>query len=84
MPKASTKGQQHAAQLRSREYRTFIEKIKSKIRVAQVKASLSVNTELIRLYWYIGRSVIERQHRDGWGSSVIEQMSHDIQKESFY
>ena len=67
--------------LNSKEYRLFIENIKSKIRAAQVKASFSVNAELIQLYWEIGRSVIDRQNKDGWGSSVIEQMSRDIQKE---
>ena len=69
------------ATLGSQEYRSFIENIKSKIRSAQVKASFSVNAELIRLYWDIGLSVIDRQGKNKWGSSVIEQMSHDIQKE---
>ena len=36
--------------LSSQEYGLFIENIKSKIRSAQVKASFSVNAELIRLY----------------------------------
>jgi predicted nuclease of restriction endonuclease-like (RecB) superfamily len=67
--------------LSSREYRSFIENIKSKIRTAQIKASFSVNVELIRLYWDIGRSVIDRQNKNGWGTSVIEQMARDIQKE---
>jgi len=67
--------------LSSQEYRLFIENIKSKIRSAQLKASFSVNTELIGLYWDIGRSVVDRQNKEGWGASVIEHMSHDIQKE---
>lgn len=75
------RGRRFSKQLRTKEYRAFIQTIKSKIRAAQVKASLSVNAELIRLYWDIGRSVIDRQHQEGWGASVIEQMAGDIQKE---
>jgi predicted nuclease of restriction endonuclease-like (RecB) superfamily len=63
-----------------RDYRSFIESIKSKIRIAQIKASLSVNAELIRLYWDIGRLVVERQKKDGWGTAVIKRISSDIQK----
>ena len=70
-----------AKQIDSRTYRPFIENIKAKIRTAKVKASLSVNSELIWLYWDIGRSVLDRQTKDGWGTSVIEQMARDIQKE---
>ena len=64
-----------------KEYRLFIEEIKSKIRSAQIKASFSVNTELIRLYWDIGCTVVKRQHKDGWGTSVIDRISVDIQRE---
>lgn len=67
--------------MNSKEYRSFIEDIKSKIRAAQVKASFSVNAELIRLYWDIGCSVVDRQMKGGWGSSVVDQMSLDIHKE---
>ncbi len=77
-PKKMSKSSGH---FNSVEYREFIAGIKSKIRVAQIKASLSVNTELIYLYWDIGRSVVERQKKDGWGTSVIEQISRDIQKD---
>ena len=64
--------------LSSQEYRLFIENIKLKIRSAQVKASFSVNAELIRLYWDIGRSVIDRQNKNGWGTSVIEQLCRPL------
>jgi predicted nuclease of restriction endonuclease-like (RecB) superfamily len=66
---------------KTKEYRKFIDDIKSRIRAARVKASLSVNAELIHLYLDIGQSVVERQKKDGWGASIIEQMSRDIQKD---
>lgn len=69
------------AHFKSKEYRKFIDDIKSRIRAARLKASLSVNAELIQLYLDIGQSVVERQKKDGWGASIIEQMSRDIQKD---
>ena len=62
-------------------YPLLLEEIKSRIRSAQVKAALSVNRELIELYWGIGKSIVARQHNEGWGKSVVEKLSQDIRKE---
>ncbi len=42
-------------------YAAFLEELKGRIRVAQIRASLSVNRELIRLYWSIGPDTLQRQ-----------------------
>jgi predicted nuclease of restriction endonuclease-like (RecB) superfamily len=63
-------------------YAEFLEDLKSRIRTAQVKAALSVNRELIRLYWDIGGMIVERQRAEGWGKSVVERLAADIQHES--
>jgi len=39
-------------------YAKFLEDVKSRIRTAQVKAALSVNRELILLYWDIGKTIV--------------------------
>jgi predicted nuclease of restriction endonuclease-like (RecB) superfamily len=49
--------------------------------VAQIKASLSVNRELIQLYWDIGGLIVYRQRAEGWGKSVVEKLASDVQKE---
>jgi hypothetical protein len=36
-------------------YPEFIHNLKNRIRSAQIKAAVSVNRELILLYWHIGR-----------------------------
>ena len=55
-------------------YGDFLEGIKKKIREAQLRASLSVNAELIKLYWSIGMSILEKQRaeRVGEQKSSIE------------
>ncbi len=65
----------------SADYAKFVTQLKKKIRSAQFKASLAVNRELIRLYWDIGKEIVERQEKDGWGSSVIDRIAKDIQNE---
>ena len=62
-------------------YPILLEDIKLRIRTAQVKAALSVNRELIELYWHIGRSIVKRQRAEGWGKSIVKRLSQDIQKE---
>jgi predicted nuclease of restriction endonuclease-like (RecB) superfamily len=54
--------------------------IKSRIRAAQLRASLSVNRELIQLYWDIGRLIVQRQQAEGWGAGVIDKLASDVQK----
>ena len=61
-------------------YPAMLKDIKSRIQAAQIKAALSINRELIELYWDIGKSIVERQRADGWGKSVVERLSQDIRK----
>lgn len=62
-------------------YGRFLEGIKSRIRTAQVKAVLSANRELVLLYWEIGREILERQDREGWGSKIVTRLSRDLSRE---
>jgi predicted nuclease of restriction endonuclease-like (RecB) superfamily len=54
--------------------------MKARVRKARVRASVSVNRELLRLYWELGRAIVTRQESEGWGSSVIKQISDDLKK----
>jgi len=62
------------------DYVEFLESLKSRVQQAQTKAMLSVNRELIQLYWDIGRLIFERQEVAGWGQSVLERLADDLQK----
>jgi len=62
-------------------YGEFLRSLKHRIRQAQVRASLSVNKELIRLYWQIGREILNRQQQEGWSSKVIERLARDLKLE---
>jgi predicted nuclease of restriction endonuclease-like (RecB) superfamily len=62
------------------DYRVLLTDVKSRIRAAQLRASLSVNQELIQLYWDIGRLIVHRQQAEGWGAGVIDRLASDVQK----
>lgn len=65
----------------SAEYLHFRDEITRRIRSAQYEALKAVNKEMIALYWEIGRRITEQQAALGWGKSVVETLSRDIQKE---
>lgn len=62
-------------------YPELLEDIKSRVRASRIRASLSVNNELITLYWEIGRLILKRQEAEGWGARVIDRLSADLRRE---
>ena len=63
----------------SRSYVELLDSLRSRIQQARTKAALSVNRELVLLYWAIGRQIAEAQNREGWGTSMIDRLAHDLQ-----
>lgn len=59
-------------------YDAFLQELKERIRSAQVRAALSVNRELVLLYWGIGRDILTRQQSEGWGAKVVDRLAHDL------
>ena len=74
--------QDPAAQLDavSDSYGALFSELKQRIRGARVKAALSVNRELVILYWDIGRRILRAQEQEGWGSKIIDQLSADLRQ----
>lgn len=71
----------HNISLTSTEYQSFRDEITKRIRSAQYEALKAVNKEMIALYWEIGMRITVQQTALGWGKSVVENLSQDIQKE---
>jgi predicted nuclease of restriction endonuclease-like (RecB) superfamily len=59
-------------------YTDWLTELKTRIHGAQQRAVLAVNRELVLLYWQIGRDILERQGREGWGARVIDRLAHDL------
>jgi predicted nuclease of restriction endonuclease-like (RecB) superfamily len=62
-------------------YNKLLIDIKHRIRQAQTKAILSANSEMISMYWDIGKMLVEKQKVAGWGAAVIPKLSKDIHNE---
>jgi predicted nuclease of restriction endonuclease-like (RecB) superfamily len=59
-------------------YAVFLQELKQRIRESQMRASVSVNRELVLLYWRIGRDILARQERENWGAKVIDRLAADL------
>jgi predicted nuclease of restriction endonuclease-like (RecB) superfamily len=59
-------------------YAALLASIKERIQTAQVRAALSVNRELVLLYWGIGREILSRQQEEGWGKNIIPRLGKDL------
>ncbi len=63
------------------DFPALLAAVKGRIQAAQTRAVLSVNAELVRLYWDIGQLVEGRQRREGWGSAVIPRLARELRNE---
>jgi predicted nuclease of restriction endonuclease-like (RecB) superfamily len=63
------------------DYARFIAELKERIQSARVAAARAVNRELILLYWDLGRAIVEKQQALGWGDSIVERLSRDLQSD---
>ncbi len=61
--------------MNSGEYLELIQSIKDEIQHAQYQATLSVNKELIMLYYNIGRLINEHK---SWGNKFIDNLAADL------
>ncbi|MDR1212728.1 MAG: PDDEXK nuclease domain-containing protein [Propionibacteriaceae bacterium] len=62
-------------------YAEWIADVKARVRATQLRAARAANREVIRLYWSIGRDILTRQERLGWGAKVIQQAASDLRAE---
>ena len=62
-------------------YNRLLASVKERIRKAQYNALKAVNKELIALYWDLGRMIVDRQRKHGWGKAIVENLAEDLRKE---
>jgi predicted nuclease of restriction endonuclease-like (RecB) superfamily len=64
----------------ARGYATMLADLKSRIRAERLRVVLSSNAAMILLYRDIGRSILDKQAGEGWGSRVIDRLSADLRE----
>ncbi|TVR67009.1 MAG: DUF1016 family protein, partial [Candidatus Competibacteraceae bacterium] len=63
------------------DYAHLLAEVKERVRSAQYAALQAVNTELVGLYWDIGRMIVERRRDAEHGAAIAEQLSGDLRAE---
>lgn len=63
-----------------RDYAEALREIKRRIRQERLKVVLAANSAMVLLYWDIGRMILDRQDRAGWGAKVIDRLGHDLRE----
>lgn len=58
------------------EYRDWLIALKQRIRSVQIRAALSVNSQMIQFYWELGKMISEKESI--WGSKFLERLSIDL------
>jgi predicted nuclease of restriction endonuclease-like (RecB) superfamily len=65
----------------AQDYYNWLNELKSKIHAAQTKVALTINSQLLELYWEIGKDISDRQENTDWGSKFIEQTAIELKNE---
>ncbi len=61
------------------QYRKWLTELKLRVRSAQAKAAIAVNSVLVGFYWELGKMITEKENI--WGSKLIDQVAKDLKKE---
>jgi len=59
-------------------YKNWLENIKHKIKAAQIKAAVSVSSQMLEMYWQLAEEIVIKQKTANWGEAVLEQLSVDL------
>jgi len=57
--------------IQDKNYKAWLADIKTKVRGAQLKAAIAVNTQLLEFYWELGAEIINKQKNAKWGGGFF-------------
>src|SRR3989454_830221 len=63
-----------------RGYAKTLTEIKKRIHQERLRVVLAANAAMVLLYWDIGRMILDRQERAGWGARVIDRLAADLRE----
>ncbi len=63
-----------------RGYAKTLGEIKRRIQQERLRVVLAANSAMVLLYWDIGRMILDRQEREGWGARVIDRLATDLRE----
>ena len=63
------------------EYKSLINSLLQRVKQTRMQTAIGVNSQLIRLYWSIGKDIVKMQENERYGDALIYQLSEDLQRE---
>jgi predicted nuclease of restriction endonuclease-like (RecB) superfamily len=66
---------------KNEEYKQLINSLLQRIKQTRMQTAIGVNSQLIKLYWSIGRDIVKMQENNTYGDAFIYQLSEDLQRE---
>jgi predicted nuclease of restriction endonuclease-like (RecB) superfamily len=67
--------------LQIQDFAAWVSELKKKIHAARMKAAYALNSQLIELYWEIGKTIAEKQKNATWGSNFIDKVAVELKHE---
>jgi predicted nuclease of restriction endonuclease-like (RecB) superfamily len=62
------------------DYAAWLADLKARIQQQRLRVVLASNAVMVLLYWDIGRSILDKQDVQGWGSRVIDRLAADLRE----
>ena len=63
------------------QYVKWIKDISEQFKRSQIKAACSVNVELLKFYWSLGKEIAIRERDNRYGKHLIDRLSKDLRDE---
>ena len=63
------------------EFASWINSLKKKVQSARQKIAFSINSQLLELYWEIGKDVDSKLKSSNWGTNIIDKISSELTSE---
>ena len=64
-----------------KNYVKWLSDLKKRFHMAQLKAAVKVNTEMLKFYWSLGEDICEKQKQYKWGANFMKRLSLDLRAE---
>ena len=64
----------------TKHYTSWLSDLKLSIDQVRLQTSVLINTNMLIVYWYIGKQILEKQEEHGWGTGIIKQLAIDLRK----
>ena len=61
-----------------KRYSEWISDLSKRYQSSQIKAALSVNREMLKFYWSLGRDIVQMDAENTYGSGFYEKLSSDL------